>query len=225
MTERRSDNTLGLCYLCGIRQATTADHVPPKVLFPPPRPSDLLTLPACLKCNSGFSTDEEELALSLSSAPTPTPIQSAAIVFARLKRGFKNVPGRLLKRLRGQTAIETPSRIIVGRAGIFGLDRNKINRALIKIAHGLHYHHSGQRPPSVPQPFVRLATQKIEQEYIFDKGQTAHHYGSWLPHFSYRGFIDPDSDGAIWVLRFYRFHIGVVVFGTDMSRIPFRANP
>ncbi len=46
-----------LCVYCG-RKADTNDHAPPRCLLRRPLPSNLITLPACRECNSGFSFDE-----------------------------------------------------------------------------------------------------------------------------------------------------------------------
>ncbi len=45
------------CVYCAAK-ADTKDHAPPRCLLRAPMPSNLLTLPACRKCNSGFSFDE-----------------------------------------------------------------------------------------------------------------------------------------------------------------------
>ena len=47
------------CAYCGDLNATTRDHVPPKLCFPEPRPSNLITVPACAACNHGFSKSDE----------------------------------------------------------------------------------------------------------------------------------------------------------------------
>jgi hypothetical protein len=47
-----------VCTYCGKALATSKDHVPPKGMFPPPRPS-LLTVPSCENCNSGDAEDDE----------------------------------------------------------------------------------------------------------------------------------------------------------------------
>lgn len=46
------------CIYCG-KPATTVDHIPPKNLFSKPRPSDLITVPACNSCNNGASRDDD----------------------------------------------------------------------------------------------------------------------------------------------------------------------
>ncbi len=48
-----------LCVYCQEVVGSTDDHVPPALLFPKPRPSDLITVPACPQCNAGFEKDEE----------------------------------------------------------------------------------------------------------------------------------------------------------------------
>ncbi len=53
------------CAYCGVREGTTADHIPPKVCFPKPRPQ-LITVPACEECNNCFSKEDEEFAAFLS---------------------------------------------------------------------------------------------------------------------------------------------------------------
>lgn len=44
--------------MCG-GPADTRDHVPPKRFFPEPLPPNLVTVPACLQCNRGFSAIDE----------------------------------------------------------------------------------------------------------------------------------------------------------------------
>lgn len=65
------------CYLCGVRlhenkaakgetpppDADSPDHVPPKGLFPKPRPSNLIEVPCCWRCNNAHSAFDEKLRL------------------------------------------------------------------------------------------------------------------------------------------------------------------
>lgn len=52
-------NKLRTCAYCGRLKKATADHVPPKSLLERPYPPNLLTVPACEPCNSGFKSDDE----------------------------------------------------------------------------------------------------------------------------------------------------------------------
>jgi 5-methylcytosine-specific restriction endonuclease McrA len=47
------------CAYCGSPTDLTRDHVPPKNLFPLPKPVNLITVPACKKCHSETSQDDE----------------------------------------------------------------------------------------------------------------------------------------------------------------------
>lgn len=60
------------CYLCGKKASETPegkltrDHLPPRNLFPEPRPSDLITVPCCKQCNHNAHNDDEYLRLAVS---------------------------------------------------------------------------------------------------------------------------------------------------------------
>ncbi len=55
----RSQKSPQLCAYCGAHDGETVDHIPPKLLLAPPYPDNLLTVPACLKCNKSFQVDDE----------------------------------------------------------------------------------------------------------------------------------------------------------------------
>ena len=52
--------TRGRCSYC-LREATTKDHVVPRCLLEKPYPPNLLTIPSCCECNTGFKQDEDRL--------------------------------------------------------------------------------------------------------------------------------------------------------------------
>jgi hypothetical protein len=54
-----------LCVLCGKINATTKEHVPPRSIFPKPRPNDLITVPACFNCNNDSSQTDESFKVHL----------------------------------------------------------------------------------------------------------------------------------------------------------------
>lgn len=54
------------CAICGRREGTTRDHVPPKAIFPKPRPNNLVTVPACPECNNGASDSDDLFKVYLS---------------------------------------------------------------------------------------------------------------------------------------------------------------
>jgi len=55
------------CYLCGSIDDLTRDHIPPKNLFPSPKPSNLITVWCCRKCNERYSLIDESFRIFTSS--------------------------------------------------------------------------------------------------------------------------------------------------------------
>lgn len=49
-----------ICVICGVRPATTVEHVPPRGFFKG-MPGQFRTVPACSICNNGSSQDDEAL--------------------------------------------------------------------------------------------------------------------------------------------------------------------
>jgi len=56
---KAAKNVRDACIYCGTRKDLTSDHVPPKALFAEPRPSHLITVPACRPCNKSYVKDDE----------------------------------------------------------------------------------------------------------------------------------------------------------------------
>ncbi len=59
MNAKANGNSRKNCIYCGGNEDMTVDHIPPKGMFPEPRPSNMLTVPCCMKCNQCFSKDDE----------------------------------------------------------------------------------------------------------------------------------------------------------------------
>lgn len=57
--------TSDTCVMCGREKACSRDHVPPKCIFPDPRPGDLVTVPACTVCNMHRSGLDEQFKVFL----------------------------------------------------------------------------------------------------------------------------------------------------------------
>lgn len=45
--------------MLSLRRTRPADHIPPKGFFPPPKPSNLITVPCCEPCNASYARDDE----------------------------------------------------------------------------------------------------------------------------------------------------------------------
>ena len=125
------------CYLCGSIENLTRDHIPPKCLFPKPRPNNLYTLPCCYACNNGASKDDEYLRLATSLSINRS--EKGDLAFERVKTSTlkSNRIGELLEELRSSmkqpVQVETP----VGKIEAAQLNPQPINRCLVQITKGI----------------------------------------------------------------------------------------
>lgn len=122
-----------ICYLCGLRLGSdrTADHVPPKQVFPQAfrrTGPQLVTLPAHRDCNEAFQRDEEYVVTTLAGFAAHSPAgrllwrdigsKSAGLV-KRVLDEFDRRPGGLM----------LPPGKIVRR-----FDAGRVHRVMLKIA-------------------------------------------------------------------------------------------
>ncbi len=195
-----------LCYLCG-KPATTKDHVPPKTLFAPPRPHNLITLPCCAECNGAYALDEEYFRNNISMI---SDHRNAREIWEATRRSYKRNPKILA---------DIDKRILPVKAGPILLpavrfDAARTNRVLIKIARGLVCHHTGRKLPQQVKTEVFLDPQISDQLHDWIRGLPFRN--RWGTRFSYVGMMAQDeADVGCWFLVFYVSKVFVVSFGTE----------
>jgi hypothetical protein len=125
------------------------DHVPPKNLFAPPRPHNLVTVPACAACHGPTSKDDEYfrtmLALSAQFQDHPDLIggvRDAAV------RSLGRPEGRAqlveLMRTRREVVVRTPAGLYLGQATSYSPDVMRLVRVVERVTRGLFFHHHRQ---------------------------------------------------------------------------------
>lgn len=203
-----------ICYLCGINPAESADHVPPKNLFPKNAQLKGYKLPACNKCNNLLHLDEEYIRDRFSIVGQG---KTAREVFQQGTRRSYLRPYEMLKSVTKldlinrdtvPVSIKSPAGIHIGNATGIKIDAKRVNKVSVKIIKGLYYHHFGKRIPN---------------EYNFD---IYFDPPNWLPDllkkpspligrfdevFSYKGIVTKqDQSTGIWWLSFYK-SLGLIV--------------
>ncbi len=138
---RRGKND-GICVYCRLRTAVTNDHIPPKNLFGKPRPSSLVTVPSCLYCNAGASTDDEYFRLMVAlrhDVDHPDAAAARDSAMRSLERpqagGFR---AAFLSAL-GDVELRSASGLYLGRAGAYNVDVERLDRVARRITLGLFY--------------------------------------------------------------------------------------
>lgn len=205
------------CTYCGSRENLTDDHVPPKNVFPKPRPSDLVTVPACKKCNEDISEDEEyfrlKLCLSEQVGNSPDARKNREVILRSLERheatGFKK---SFLSDIRS-IWLRTPAGIYLGKRLAFEVDLHRIFRVVEKSVRGLFFHETGNRlhPSYVVNIHSSETLEECSAELLEELKQTI-----WIPleqlspriigngAFAYSCHI-PEEDPffSVWSLTFY----------------------
>jgi hypothetical protein len=146
---------VGECTYCGNVGVVTDDHVPPKNLFPQPRPSTLIKVPACLTChaeNRKVSQDDEYFRLMVALrddvGDRPDVQELLPVVMRSLERPDKSGFTRAFLNGVREVAITTKSGLYLGTGLTYHADLGRLNNVVRRTVMGLFYHESKRRLPS-----------------------------------------------------------------------------
>ena len=140
-----------LCVYCGKNEATTVDHVPPRGLFPKPRPSTLITAPCCEACRQGQSLDDEYFIRALAMRHDVEDNPAAAKVLEKVQRAFAKPSKRGFARSLINTVkpAELFSRggVYIGRSLSYHVEYDRLTKVMERTTLGLYHHVFGDRLP------------------------------------------------------------------------------
>jgi hypothetical protein len=149
----------GECIYCGKLGALTADHIPPKNLFPRPRPSNLITVPSCHKCNKGFELDDEYFRFAVTTgidgAAFPRELALSIEAINKLKDTKKIRFAQKMLASRTRESVYTPAGIYLGEAWALNIDAARVEKVVSRVIRGLFYSHSEKRLPEFKQIVIR----------------------------------------------------------------------
>lgn len=205
----------GTCTYCGEAALVTRDHIPPVSLFPKPRPSNLVTVPSCRKCNGGASMDDEYFRLNLSIRHSAKKPLSKSVADAALRGLGRDQHTRFRKIFfQGvrEVDIKTPSGISVERSGTYHVDLARLDKVVMRIVRGLYFHHYHKPLPTWCEvdvwcvdgfggadPSVIQTLQSLQQHPPTEIGGGVFKY--W--HSLADGADQSDGYSSAWLLLFY----------------------
>lgn len=205
-------------YCC--EPASTVDHVPPKQLFTPPLPSDLITVPACTACNNGASDDDEVFRNELSiMGGSFGESRTAAERLQPTLRGIRRNKKTLRRMVLGARPVARYSAggIYLGQGIAVPAPPAARCRVLTRIVRGLFWHHYGY---SIDANHARLV--------FIDKTKPAWNESVsliWaMPHqrvlvgdgstFQYvYGRADDDPGFSFWLMIFFKGPAEQIILG------------
>jgi hypothetical protein len=135
------------CYNCGAANPGTKDHVISKTLIPEPRPTNLITVPACKECNRSYSQDEEYLKDRLSSV-IGHPGQFQPQIWTKVWQSMQKpqTKGRKVLLLKDVIPLKQPSLTDRGVSAMgIRLQKARSNRVVEKMIKGFYYYHFRKR--------------------------------------------------------------------------------
>lgn len=164
--ERLTAELEGRCLYCkcgfGGDVLPSVDHVPSKTLLRKPYPPNLPTVSACVRCNSGFSADEQYVRVFLgcviagSTDPDAQTDSGVRVILVRSPALRAEVTAAMREPLPGWPLMWEP-------------DQKRVSNVLVKNARGhLWYEHAQHRadPPNVA--YVALETLTDERRGVFE---------------------------------------------------------
>lgn len=194
-----------LCINCGTSEATTRDHVPPKILFPKPRPNNLLTVPSCKTCNNQDSKNDEYFGHCMAfgskdSTYTTSVLESSVRAFqrpaAKIYRAhfYENISLTNLK--------EFPA--------IIEIEPLRISSILDRIIRGLYFHQKEtalQQDANIRHSMPRQIQVDHYQDDVFIRGFQNSEFQCTGDEkvFKYMFVESPDNNrySSVWRLLFY----------------------
>ena len=115
--------------------------MPPRTFLERPFPQNLLTVPSCIKCNSGFSKDEQYVLILIAHISTASTLTSKLEAGGTVDRALSRAPA-LDERIIESLEVDGTGRINIQP------ELNRVNRILEKISLGLFAHRYSRIPDS-----------------------------------------------------------------------------
>ena len=210
----------GQCVFCGRKRQVTREHTPPKCVFPEPRPSNLITVPACRECNSASSKDDEyfRLVLTLRDDIHRIPLVKEKL-WPKVRRSLQKETKRGLQSSLFHSICHVPvfteSGIYVGRKRGYHVDERRLERTVEHTVKGLFYHLQKRRLPNSSGVSVVCesrfsAMPKDARDHIVGIARAiweSDGIGATIGDnvFSYKvAFFSEDQNASAWLINFFK---------------------
>lgn len=195
------------CVYCPSKSNLTTEHAPPKLVFAEPRPSDLITVPACARCNGSGSKDAEYFRLSLAFNPLVKNLPSVVALKPTIQRSLQRIEAA------GFRASLLKSLELEGNGFAFTVDMGRIHKVVRRIVQCLYLYDTGTKLPTETHEsrvlsMEMLATmgedapQKLQHDFIEPLMKEPIHlyannqFAYWVIHTN-KPFV------SVWALLFY----------------------
>lgn len=211
----KTKNEIQLCCYCGVRNATTKDHIPPKAIFNTPRPNDLITVPCCHECNNTASKFDEKFKTYLgmhvarAGGDAEKLFKEAVLPTAKHNNRLRQTIFRTMY----PVTVTTKSGIITGKGMAVPWDNEAHDFTIERITRGLFFHH-----------FRKIIGNEVKiKTYFFKEPYTALNDKLYTNSIANGNFIYQynkvdEGDDSIWLFYFYKSHFaGSTIFRSEKN--------
>jgi len=140
------------CTYCGNTENITKDHIPPKNLFSPPRPNNLISVPCCQNCNQIASKDDEYframLTMRIDTYEHPDVTKNWQKVLRSLKNPRKTGMRKSIMSTLKEISLYTPGGIYLGVSGMLQVNVERLLKVTERIIKGIFYFENDFRLPT-----------------------------------------------------------------------------
>ncbi len=193
-----------LCAYCGNpSDKRDKEHVFPRNLYPPSKANSkiqMLTIPACNKCNNSWADDEVQFRNMLVVAGDPPSLVREELWKTTINRsfdlgdGFKRM-NDLLSQMKYVTREERDGHMV------FPGDDPRVIRVCKKIIRGLCYYHNVDWPISDERVLVDVLKFEIPK-YVLDEMEY-HHRDPDIVQYRF-AIINNENIQSVWLITFFR---------------------
>jgi hypothetical protein len=223
-----------MCVYCVAEPASTDDHIPPRCLFPSPKPSNAIKVPCCKECNSRFSRDDvyfrDCLSLWQETSNHPAMREVAEAMLRSFKKQKQEPYTRSLLKKVIDVDMVTKGGIYTGKANALKIDSKRIAGVVGRIVRGLFFHEYGEIlcpvHQAVAMPLVEEHFQDADQRKsilgICDHLRSTPRTTLGQGVFSYwHHRYDDDPYKSLWLLLFYEkmAFLGLTPAGTSLPQV------
>jgi hypothetical protein len=201
---------------CANEGAVTADHVPPRCLFPPSTRLNLITVKACPACHAEFKLDDEYLRVVLSVRADLPDCPESDFLREQTQRALRAPKATgfraAIRASLTKVAMHSSGGIYLGHAPAFRVDASRIASTAERIVKGLYASYFKRVLPSTHEVSVSLidlqrdasAIQNPEVQELFSllgKNGTHRAFGRILQVWYAK--TDDDQDSSFWLVRLH----------------------
>ncbi len=190
------------CYLCGATENLTKDHIPPKNLFPSPKPNNLITVWCCKKCNEKFSLIDESFRVFTSSVVNRSKSGSWIWSNKVMESSFKRSPKLKQATIKSLVPLETEINGIKVQQTGMTYPVKKTKEYLVRLTKGFTKHFNPEIDYSNAKfkinniiPNQQIVDMLYQKYFYVERGDGV--FRMW------RVFVKDMGAKSLWVYVFY----------------------